>query len=274
VPVLVMVTADKIELLRDELGADAERVHFADMGVAGRNPGRIISAWGDFAVKHGGDGRRLRGIGEPIWAARDADELVECQHHESLINLAFRDAAGFRLMCPYDTTSLPWEVIQEALRSHPLVLEGEPRVCTGYHGVGTAGPPGEALPPPDAASVEMTFKQGALEVVRRMVRDKAMEAGLSEERAGDLVVGVNEAATNSVRYAGGEGLVRAWRTEGSIVCEIRDGGQIEQPLVGRRRPVPGTSGGHGLWLAHQLCDLVQLRSRRGGTVVRLHMRLH
>ena len=57
-PVLVMVTADKIALLEDELGADAARVSFTDMGEAGRNPGRIISAWNDYAAGHLGHGRR------------------------------------------------------------------------------------------------------------------------------------------------------------------------------------------------------------------------
>jgi anti-sigma regulatory factor (Ser/Thr protein kinase) len=33
------------------------------------------------------------------------------------------------------------------------------------------------------------------------------------------------------------------------------------------------TGGRGLWLANQLCDLVELRSGPVETVVRLHMRL-
>jgi hypothetical protein len=32
-------------------------------------------------------------------------------------------------------------------------------------------------------------------------------------------------------------------------------------------------GGYGLWLANQLCDLVQVRSFPTGSAVRLHMRL-
>ena len=31
-------------------------------------------------------------------------------------------------------------------------------------------------------------------------------------------------------------------------------------------------GGRGVWLANQLCDLVQIRSGAAGTVVRLHAR--
>ena len=59
----------------------------------------------------------------------------------------------------------------------------------------------------------------------------------------------------------------------AVVCEVRDGGHIDAPLVGRERPSLERPGGRGLWLVNQLCDLVQIRSFPTGTVVRLHMRL-
>jgi hypothetical protein len=43
--------------------------------------------------------------------------------------------------------------------------------------------------------------------------------------------------------------------------------------VGRRKPPPGASGGHGLWLVRQVCDLVELTSDASGTTVRMHMTL-
>src|SRR5467141_2589538 len=69
-PVLVVESAAKIALLRAELGTDAKSVVFADMADVGANPARIIPAWRDFVNRHGGGGRRLRGIGEPIWNER------------------------------------------------------------------------------------------------------------------------------------------------------------------------------------------------------------
>jgi anti-sigma regulatory factor (Ser/Thr protein kinase) len=273
-PVLVMATADKIDLLRAELGAEADRVSFADMAEAGRNPARIISVWSDYAADHLATGRPLRGIGEPIWAGRSADELVECEHHESLLNLAFGDADGFRLLCPYDTSALPPRVIEEARRNHPLVLEGGALHHSGaYREPAATAPAGKSLPPPRAPSLELVFGKRTLQTVRRFVAEHAAAARLEGGRADDLVVAVNEAATNSVRYGGGQGLVRLWRDDDALVCEVRDRGRIDEPLVGRFRPPRGADGGRGLWMANQLCDLVQLRSRRNGTVVRLHMRL-
>jgi hypothetical protein len=59
-----------------------------------------------------------------------------------------------------------------------------------------------------------------------------------------------------------------------IVVEVADAGVIEQPLVGRLRPTVEQEGGRGLWIANQLCDLVQVRSGAEGTVVRLRARRH
>ena len=53
---------------------------------------------------------------------------------------------------------------------------------------------------------------------------------------------------------------------------MRDDGRIEDPLVGRERPRPDQANGRGLWIANQLCDLVQVRSGHDGTEVRLRMR--
>jgi hypothetical protein len=67
--------------------------------------------------------------------------------------------------------------------------------------------------------------------------------------------------------------LRIWRDDAAVVCEVRDRGRIDELLAGRLRPASVGEGGHGLWMANQLCDLVQLRTRRSGTVVRMHMRL-
>ena len=276
-PVLVMVTADKIELLRAALGEDrAARVEFADMGEIGLNPGRIISAWTEFATRHMRGRRSARGIGEPIWTGRDADELVECQHHEQLLNVAFADAAGFTLLCPYDTSTLEPAVIAEARCSHPCLREGEQKSASAsYLGIDAiAGHvPDEPLAEPREPVTEVSFDDGGLVAVRAVVSQHAEEAGLDSQRTEDLVMAAHEAATNSVRHGGGSGVLRVWEDDGAAVCEIRDEGTIEDPLVGRRRPVPGKAGGYGLWLAHQVCDLVQVRSAAAGTVVRLSMRL-
>ncbi len=62
-----------------------------------------------------------------------------------------------------------------------------------------------------------------------------------------------------------------WCTTSSVICEVRDTGRITDPMVGRVRPDGDREGGWGVWMANQLCDLVQVRVGPGGTVVRVHM---
>jgi anti-sigma regulatory factor (Ser/Thr protein kinase) len=271
-PVLVATTPHRIDLLREALGPDDAAVRYTDMTEAGRNPARIIPAWAAFLAERR-PGTRARGIGEPIWPERTEAELVECQLHESLLNLAFADARGFRLLCPYDTTGLDERVLHEARCSHPVVTElGVPGPSRRYRGTAAVSAPFEApLPSPPGHRELLAFDQDALSDVRALTSRCARAAGLPEPRAQDLVLAVNELATNSVRHGGGLGVLVAWDELGEAVCEVRDQGRLRDPMAGRSRPEPSEFGGWGLWIANQTCDLVQVRSGAGGTVVRVRM---
>ena len=272
--VLVMVGSRKLELLRDALGERAREVHFADMEVVGRNPARIIPAWARFVADHAGAGGSggMRGIGEPIWADRNPDEMEECQLHESLINLAFAEADSFRLVCPYDTEALPAPVIAEARTSHPVVSrEGMVEICGDFCGIEkVAARFAEPLsePPVDAELHSVTL--GGLREARNIVRERAFAAGLGA-RSDDFVLAVNEVLSNSLHHARADGELHIWEEPDGLVCEVRDSGHIVQPLIGREEPVIGQIGGHGVWLVNLVCDLVQVRSSTDGSTVRMKM---
>ncbi len=103
--VLVVLPEPRLGARREALGDDAFRVTFADMARVGTNPARIIPAWRDFLTANGDGYRPVRGLGEPIWAGRSPAEVVECQHHESLLTWPSRvQGAGG---CCGPTTSMP-----------------------------------------------------------------------------------------------------------------------------------------------------------------------
>ena len=272
-PILVVVSEEKIELLRRELGGVPDGVRFTDMQQIGRNPARILPAWRDFVSEHATSGRRFRGIGEPIWATRSASELVECARHEALLNLAFAgDQASWWLACPYDTSSLPAAVLSEAERNHPWVTrDGQRRGSPTYRGLDdVARPFDDPLPEPDGSVRGHRFAEDSLVTIRVHVAEAAAAYGLDPARTADMVLIVNEVATNSVRHGGGSGTLRIWEDTASVICEVRDRGRILDPFVGRTKPPAGRGSGFGLWLANELCDLVQIRSFPTGSVVRLH----
>ena len=110
-----------------------------------------------------------------------------------------------------------------------------------------------------------------LSEVRALVFKHATDAGLSTARAHDLVLAVSEVAANTLRHTKSDGTLNIWHDQEEVVAQVHDDGTITDPLAGRRLPAQGASGGHGLWLVHQVCDLVELRSDSAGTTVRMHV---
>jgi anti-sigma regulatory factor (Ser/Thr protein kinase) len=270
--VLVAVPKPRAKVLRDALDGRDDTVAFADMEELGRNPGRIIAAWRDFVRAHAGGDALPLGIGEPIWPERNEAELVECQRHETLLNLAFTHETPWTLLCPYDAARLPHDVLDEARRNHPHVHERG--VAHRSETYARAIPGCEPLPPPSAEPDEKTYSgSDGLAALRGHLAAGAEREGLGRARVADLVLAVDELATNTLRYARGQGVVRIWREEATLLVEVADGGHIADPLAGRDCPPPDALGGRGLFLVNQLCDLVQLRSSPEGSVIRLHMRL-
>lgn len=272
-PVLVMVHQQKIGLLRDHLGADADSLQFADMADVGANPARIIAAWREFVADHIGFAQ-LWGIGEPVYPGRSAAELAECQLHEALLNIAFDVSTPFWLMCPYDTGAVAGDVIRAARRTHPLIMrDGQHQVCSAFLEADLAMLFDRPVPPRPAGALPLCFRFADLPRVRAFVADQAARADLDEERAEELVLSVNEVVTNSIRHGGGGGELRVWNDGVCLVCEVADSGHITFPLVGRFKPANDAVGGGGLWLANQSCDLLQIYSSPRGTVVRACMYL-
>lgn len=284
-PVMVALVPDRVDLLRRALGSDcADRVLWVDMVELGGNPARIIPAWREFVAEHGAGGRPLRGVGEPVWSGRRPAEVLECQLHESLLNLAVEPDTALWLRCPYDVSALSAEVVEEAARSHPVLVDGDRyRGSTLYGGAAHAADMFERpLTEPDASATaeDWPFRrtsrshppEAARDIarLRHTVTRQATDAGLSPERAFEMGLAVTEAMTNSVRHAGGRGVLRMWQHREGVTCEVSDSGHIADPMAGRRVPAPTEVFGRGLLLVHQLSDLVQVRSSPDdGSTVRI-----
>jgi anti-sigma regulatory factor (Ser/Thr protein kinase) len=276
--VLVAVPQARIDPLREELGPSADDVTFIDMAQAGRNPARIIPLWQEVLDEH--PGRPVRGIGEPAYVGRTPAELAEAKLHEALLNLAFANAPSFRLRCPYQTAVLdPGLGVGE---THPVVLptpQSPVRVCsTAPTGAGSWAEVAEQtfrspLPAVPANAEQQRFGAAELSGIRRRVTEWARSYGLSEDRNDDLALALHEMCTNSLRFGGGEGTLTIWHETGTLICDVADHGYITDLLVGRVLAPVTQEGGRGVWLANQLCDLVQVRSTGEATQVRLHLRL-
>jgi hypothetical protein len=129
--VMVAVIRPHAMWLQNSLGASSGKVKFVDMARLGHNPARIIPGWQQFLTAHAADGRPVRGIGEPIWSGRRPEELIECQLHEALLNVAVDPSTPFWLVCPYAVRGLDDAVIAEGISQSP---SGHPeRPVPGQH---------------------------------------------------------------------------------------------------------------------------------------------
>ena len=257
-------------LVRGALGEAGQAASFADMAVLGRNPARIIPAIRRFTGSR--HPHRTRFAVEPVWAGRSAAETTEATRHEALINAALA-AVPASVLCPYDASGLGPAVLADARRTHPHIVEdGARRLSADYSGTAVARAiGGRPLPSPPAGVRSTAFGEQDLPALREQVRRRAVQEGISPSRAQDLVTAVHEIAANTVVHAGGAGILRIWRDGLSLVCEIGDDGRIADPLAGRHPDSPHDDSGHGLRIAHELCNLVELRSGPWGTTVRLRI---
>ena len=204
----------------------------------------------------------LDGIDGGFWTELDA-----------ALNVALAQIAA-TVVCLYPQLPLHLEVAEGAVHNHPLLLHDgvlhhnpkhdDPREVLAARGV----PAPAVLGPPD---LRMGFTTWQLTAVREEVARAARAAGCDRDRVDDLVLVVNEVATNAVEHGSGETHLDVWTgpSPRELICEVHDGGRLTDPLPGLRAPHPSDPRGRGLWIARQLCELLHVWSDAAGTHVRI-----
>ena len=98
------------------------------------------------------------------------------------------------------------------------------------------------LGPPDE---RRTFGAWALNEVRASVAAMLLAAGFGRDRADDVVLAVNEIATNAVEHGPGDAEVYLWSDADGFVAEVHDRGVLGNPLPGLIAPHPAEPRGRG-----------------------------
>jgi anti-sigma regulatory factor (Ser/Thr protein kinase) len=275
-PVRIVTTERNTGWLWAELGEQARHVAFCDNSEWYANPARALAALHRIVQVGISGGHRLRMIQEPLWTARTGQDSREWFREESLVNVALA-TANATFMCTYDTRVVELEVMANVARTHPeMVLDGSPRASPTYTDPGVFNAecnrsPLPELPPP---TLWLRFRQlDQLATLRAFVTSYATESGAAPGSVSKFVQAVDEVATNAIEHGGGSSVLQVWTGPHALVCEISDtGGGLRDPLAGQLPP-ERFAGGHGLWLARQFSDLVEVHSAPTGTIVRLHLAL-
>jgi anti-sigma regulatory factor (Ser/Thr protein kinase) len=113
--------------------------------------------------------------------------------------------------------------------------------------------------------LDQEFDSATLYALRAAVQAHVGQAGLSEDRVGEVVLAVHELAANAIAHGAGHGRLRIWDLGGTLSCEIADGGPADaHGSAAVADPWPAVDG-HGLWLVRKVADELDLRSGPRGT---------
>jgi anti-sigma regulatory factor (Ser/Thr protein kinase) len=270
-PVLVVTKQENAEPLRAALGADAGAIDFRDAEAWYSAAPRTVRAYRQYVAEHA-NGKHVRVVGEPVWEGRSPAAVREWVRYEALVNLAFAEAPAW-IVCPYDSSEVPAEIVRRALQTHPaLADETENRDYLDPVSLCAILDSAE-LEAPGEPHFELEFTD-SVAGVRTLVTAEAAAAGVHWERLPELVLAVNEIAGNAIRHGGGTGRIRTWTEAGSFVCEVSDSGPgIDDPLHGYLEPLGGEAEAGGLWVSRQLAELLEVRADSSGTTVRIHTAL-
>ena len=201
------------------------------------------------------------------------EDLAEAIRYDALL---CRALAGSRaqVLCSYDARLDP-DVLAAAERIHPIVLDAAgPRSSVSFAASEPAVPwPTQALSAPPASARALVFRHDQIGA-RRFAENEGRRAGLPPNRIADLLIAVGEIAGNTLRHTAGSGILTIWTADDELICQVADHGHIGDPLEGTIRPDPTVAASRrGLWLVHQVSDLVQTRTGPSGNVTRMHLRI-
>jgi anti-sigma regulatory factor (Ser/Thr protein kinase) len=274
-PLATALQPEAERALADRIGGETGhrvrlwRPHTPDDGPSGQT---VAARWAlELRALTSATGRAVTVLCEHTSALDGADGRFWTEL-DAALNVALADLP-VRITCFYPELPLHLEIIDGAQRNHPLLLaDGELRHNPGHHdprAVLTALPaaPPPLLGPPD---LRLQFSAWQLHQVRTTVERALQDCGYERERVEDVVLAVNELATNAVEHGSPQAQLSLWTGPRGVVCEIDDAGTLLDPLPGLHAPHPAEPRGRGVWIARQLCDSLHVWTDGHGTHVRVH----
>ena len=256
-------TRDRLAMIQDALGPDADRVSFLDNSSTYTRPARTVAAYYGTFLEHLRRAPSVRAVAE-FQLGPASEDWEEWMGYEAITNVAYAHLPVW-VVCTYGANRVPDSVLDGVRRTHPEVL------ADGWVESDHFEDPRELVHrltrEPEPLLELRSFSAGEdLELFREQLARELVAEKVPEATALDMLVAGTEVAANAVTHGGGIEEVRVGRSEGRFVCEIVDRGSgFDDPLAGYLAPRGGT--GTGLWVARQLAWRVDsFLSPRGFTV--------
>ena len=255
-----------IAVLREALGADAERVGFVDVSSAYDRPARVLAAYHRVYAEQLRRTPRLRAVAD-VQFGPESREWDLWTGYEAVFNRSFGHLPAW-VLCSYDTNGTPDRILEGVWQTHPEVVRGSAWAPSEHYDdpdrvLRRTTPPPEVLPDLESIGFGVDAEQ-----LRERLAPALIAAGLGEARTLEMLLAVSEIATNALRHGAGIVAVRIGQAHGRFVCEITDRGPgFDDPAAGYLAPRDGV--GRGLWVARQLTWRIEFFRSASGFTARL-----
>jgi len=267
---LVVISAAAERVLRDALGGDADRIQWGGAGLAYNRLGRMFASFGDYLGERYRAGLPTRVVGEPA-SDISHDRLSQYLRYVSMACEVYGRYESPMLFL-WDERRYPPEVLAHVRAVHPRLLGGggmtintEYREPIDYLTANATSAP--AAPVDLDLDVHLESADGLAEL-RRRLRSWGATTELSDGDTDDIVIAVDEIATNSLEHGQPPARVRGWSTADAVFVRVDDHGRTGIPATtGYVRPPTNARRGRGIWMARHLADVLTTHNSPAGTTV-------
>ncbi|MDQ2791730.1 MAG: hypothetical protein DLM60_20315 [Pseudonocardiales bacterium] len=268
--ILAVISDGARQVLHDALGDAADRVQWGGCGVSYDRLGQMFEGFAGYLAQQRRAGVPTRVIGE-FDSDSSPDRVSQYLRYESMANEVYAPH-GYPVVCLWDQRRHPTDVLARVRAVHPQLLDAsgpitnaEYRMPIDYLAQGQDPP---AAAPADIDLVVQLDSSDDLGALRRRLRSWSATCGLGVQDTDDIVIAVDEIATNALEHGRPPARVRGWTTPAALFVRVDDHGRTSIPATtGYHRPGTDARRGRGIWIARHLADVLTTHTDPTGTTV-------
>lgn len=268
--ILAVISEDARRVLRDALGDAADLVQWGASGVSYDRLGQMFEGFAGYLAQQHRAGVRTRVIGE-LDADSHPDRVSQYLRYESMANEIYAPY-GYPVVCLWDQRRYPPEVLAHVRAVHPQLLDTSGPIPSAeyclpidYLARNQSSP---AAAPVDLDLVVHLDSADDLGRLRRQLRSWGARCGMGGQDTDDIVIAVDEIATNALEHGQPPACVRGWTAPDALFVQVDDQGRACIPATtGYQRPSTDARRGRGIWIARHLADVLSTHTGPTGTTV-------
>jgi anti-sigma regulatory factor (Ser/Thr protein kinase) len=267
--ILAVISEDARRVLHDALGDAANRVQWGSTGVSYDRLGQMFEGFTGYLAQQFRAGVPTRVIGE-FDSGSSPDRVSQYLRYESMANEVYAPY-GYPVVCLWDQRRYPPDVLDHVRAVHPQLLDTRGPITNADYRMPIDYLTRDQRSPAAPVDLDLVVHLGSaddLGPLRRRLRSWGANCGLADQDTDDIVIAVDEIATNALEHGQPPACVRGWTTPDALFIQVDDQGRTCIPAsTGYHRPSTDARRGRGIWIARHLADVLTTHTGDTGTTV-------